>query len=234
VLGLAESMGGLAALRLAFGEDVRTDMSRAAAYPCNFKTGGLIVGSPEAVLIEIIRRDLDRFYRQGSFARALRTMSSAVGIQTAAEKAAGAIASALAGYETWFGGGMIGLDEIFSPIQLMIDCEIRDYALQVVRGFEADEEFDDVAILRDALRSRDDPLPFMTHPSTLATFRNVFREPGLFRRDSYKGQSHPREDLVDRAREEIRRRIESHTYDLAADKAAEIDGIYRQAQAELG
>ena len=233
VLGLAESVGGFLALRLAFGDDIKAALCRPNAYPCNFQTGGLIVGSPEAVLIEIIRRDLDRFFRLDSFARALRTMSCLPGIQTAAEKAAGALAAALAGYEHWFGGGMIGLDEIFSPIQLLIDCEIRDYALQVARGFEADDKFDDVAVLRDVLLNADGPLPFMTHPTTLDTFRNVFRPPTLFRRQPYKGEPHPREDLIERAREDIKRRIASHTYRLEADKLAEIDGIYRRAQADL-
>jgi trimethylamine:corrinoid methyltransferase-like protein len=154
-------------------------------------------------------------------------------VQTAAEKAAGAVAAALAGYGTWFGGGLIGLDEIFSPIQLMIDCEIRDYALQIARGFEGDEDFDDVALLRDILQAGDEPLPFMTHPTTVAGYRKVFREAMLFRREPYKGESQPREDLFGRAREEVKRLLRSHSYRLEPGKLAEIERIYQKARSGL-
>ncbi len=233
VLGIAEAMGGFIALTLAYGDEVRVGMSRPNAYPCDFRTGGFIVGSPEAVLIEIIRRDFDRFYRCGSWARALRTMSSVPGVQTAAEKAAGAVACALAGYESWFGGGLIGLDEVFSPIQLLIDCEIRDYALQVAQGFQADESFDDISVLKDILEAENEPLPFMTHPTTLKTFRNVFREPKFFHREPYKGQSKPKEELFDHIREEIKTLIRSHDYHLESEKLSELEKIYTRAKKEL-
>jgi len=233
VLGMAESMGGFVALSLAFGEDVNVTMSRPNAYPCDFRTGDLTVGSPEAVLIEIIRRDLDRFYGHGSWARALRTMSDVPGIQAAAEKTAGAVAAALAGYSSWFGGGLIGLDEVFCPVQLMIDLEIRDYALQVAQGFEADENFDDVGVLREILEAQDEGLPFMTHPTTLEGFRRVFRAPRLFRRQPYKGDPHPREDIVEKVRDEIRELLRSHQYRLDADKLRELEKIYAKARQEL-
>lgn len=233
VQSMAENIGGYVLLKLAFENDVITNISRPNAYPCDFRTGGFLVGSPEATLIEIIRRDMDRFYRCGSFARALRTMSPVVGIQTAAEKAAGAMAAALSGYGAWFGGGLIGLDEIFSPIQLMIDCEIRDYALQVASGFECDENVDDVAALCDIINS-EEALPFMTHPTTLNTFRSVFREPKLFCREPYKGNPRPAERLFDDSRREIRERIRTHAYRMDAGKLKAIDAIYKRAQQELG
>ena len=191
------------------------------------------MGSPEAVLIEIVRRDLDRFYGHASWARALRTMSGAIGIQTAAEKAAGAVAAALAGYTAWFGGGLIGLDEVFSPAQLLIDCEIRDYALQVAQGFVADEQFDDVAVLQEVLQNTDDSLPFMTHPTTIANYRAIFRNPRLFHRDHQKSDTWVREDIIERAQTEARRLIQSHTYRLADDRLREIERIYACAQREL-
>jgi len=233
VLGLAEAMGGFVALSLAFGEAVKAGMARPNAYPCDFRTGRLIVGSPEAVLIEIVRRDLDRFYRHGSFARALRTMSAVPGVQTAAEKAAGAVVSALAGYDAWYGGGLIGLDEIFSPVQLLIDCEIRDYALQVARGFQADDNFDDVTVLQEVLQARDDALPFMTHPTTLESYRKVFREPKLFDRGCYRGAPEPKEEIMAKAKAEIRQLIQSHDYCLEREKLSEIEKIYHRAKEEL-
>jgi len=233
VQSMAENIGGYVLLRVAFENDVITDINRPNAYPCDFRTGGFLVGSPEATLIEIIRRDMDRFYRCGSWARALRTMSPVIGIQTAAEKAAGAMAAALSGYGAWFGGGLIGLDEIFSPIQLMIDCEIRDYALQVAQGFECDEGIDDVTVLRDIINS-EDALPFMTHPATLSTFRSFFREPKLFCREPYKGTPQPKETLFETARQEIKERIRTHVYRIDADKRKALDAIYKRSQQELG
>jgi trimethylamine:corrinoid methyltransferase-like protein len=234
VLGLAESLGGCAALSLAYGADIAVRPSRPNAYPCDFRTGSLVVGSPEAALIEIVRRDLDRFYGHDTWARALRTMTGVVGIQAAVEKAAGAVAAALAGYTAWFGGGLIGLDEVFSPVQLMIDCEIRDYALQVARGFVADEQFDDVAVLWDVLRDTDASLPFMTHPTTIANYRAVFRNPRLFHRDHQKSDTWGSEDIIERAQAEARQLIQSHTYRLTHDRLREIERIYARAQQELG
>lgn len=232
-LGIAENMGGFAALRLAYEEDINVQMSRPNAYPCDFRTGCLVVGSPEAVLIEVVRRDIDRFYRCRSWARALRTMSCSAGIQSAVEKTAGAITSALAGYHEWFGGGLIGLDEVFSPVQLLIDCEIRDYALQVAKGFEVDEDFDDVALLKDILQNSEDALPFMTHPTTVDNYRKVYRAPHLFDRSMSKADSASGKAILDKVREEIEHLIASHEYRLEDDRLREIENIYARAQKEF-
>jgi len=234
VLGLAESIGGCVAMTLAFEQEARVHMARPGAYPCDFRTGALIVGSPEAVLIELIRRDFDRFYRHGMWARALRTMSPVTGVQAAAEKSAGAVACALAGYEEWFGGGYIGLDEVFSPVQLLVDCEIRDYALQLARGFEADPSFDDVAVLREVLTNTTEGLPFMTHETTVAGFRKVFRPSRLFDRHPYRGQTQPKDEALCAAKEELKRLEGAHEYRLDAARRAEIQRIYEDARTELG
>jgi len=234
VLGIAESLGGCVLMRLALEGEANVGFGRINAYPCDFQSGALVVGTPEAALIEVVRRDFDRFYRHGAFGRALRTMSPVPGIQAAAEKAAGAVVCALAGYETFHGGGLLALDEIFSPVQLLIDCDIRDYALQVARGFEPDNSFDDVAVLRDALAAESDPLPFLTHPTTVAGFRKVFSPSALFQRAVCRKDVMPQEDILARARSEAQRLIASHDYRLDAAPLREIERIYRRATEELG
>lgn len=233
VLGIAENIRGFVLMSLALGQEAYVSFGRINSYPCDFGKAALVVGTPEAVEIEVVRRDFDRFYRHGSFARALRTMSPVPGLQAAAERAAGAVSCALAGYDTFYGGGLLGLDEIFSPVQLVIDCDIRDYALAVARGFSWDEGFDDVGVFREVLEATDEPLPFMTHPITIEKYREVFTPTLLFRRDVYHGQPEPEEDITARAREEIQRRLQTHDYRLDADRLKEINRIYRQAQEEL-
>ena len=142
--------------------------------------------------------------------------------------------AALGGYSSWFGGGLIGLDEVFSPLQLMIDLEIRDYALQVVQGFEADLDFDDVTVLREIIDSREERLPFMTHPTTVEGFRRVFRQPRLFQRDAYKGEPNPGDDVLETARKEVKELVAGHTYRLETPQLEEVERIYALARTELG
>ena len=125
------------------------------------------------------------------------------------------------------------MDEVFSPAQLMIDCEIRDYALQVVQGLVADEQFDDVAVLQEVLQNTDDSLPFMTHPTTIANYRAVFRNPRLFHREHQQSDTWGSEDIIEHAQTEARRLIQTHTYRLDGDRLREIERIYVRAQREL-
>ena len=54
--------------------------------------------------------------------------------QSAAEKAAIMTAGAFLGARHFCCAGTLSLDEIFSPEQLLVDCEIRDWVQRGARG----------------------------------------------------------------------------------------------------
>jgi trimethylamine:corrinoid methyltransferase-like protein len=158
----------------------------------------------------------------------LHDMAKLPDCQSAAEKAAILMAGAGLGARWFTGAGMLSLDEIFSPEQLLVDCEIRDWVQRAVHGVELGEAAvpDWVEEIRAGLSGG-----FMNRDSSLDHYREQAWYPKWFQRGAIgpwneKGQ--PR--LSDALRIEVKRRIAAHRYELDGERRAAIETIYRAAQ----
>ncbi len=92
--------------------------------------------------------DFNRFYghQTGGAPGNIHVMSKIPDVQSAADKAAIMAVGAHLGAR-WFGSaGTLSLDEIFSPTQLILDCEIRDWVQRAIRGVDLTDAEDDAWI----------------------------------------------------------------------------------------
>jgi len=200
------------------------------AYPCDMRFGSFVYGSPEDAQATLLQMQLNRHYGIPVVARSLLSSAKEPDGHAAAEKAAHTMAALCFGAKGFCDPGLLSVDEVFSAEQLVVDMEIVEYCTRFARGLEYDEETSSI----DAIMAVGVGGSFLDHETTLAHYRDAFWSPQLFEHSTLgtwreKGGLSVR----DRARENARKRIARHEYELEKEKSKELEQIYRSAQAEL-
>jgi trimethylamine:corrinoid methyltransferase-like protein len=211
---------------------------RVEIYPFDLRAESMVFGTPENVRFQMLSHDMNRFYGWPwtPAPNNIHVMAKRPDGQSAAEKAAIMVLGASLGATHFSGAGTLSLDEIFSPEQLVLDCEIRDWVANVTKGaslgtYEVDGGSLD-GWLSEIRRGID--RGFMALDSTLDYYRSHTWFPGRFERRAigpWLADGQPR--LPDRLRDEVRRRIARHDYELDADRRDALDRIYESARSAL-
>ncbi|HQK92303.1 MAG TPA: trimethylamine methyltransferase family protein [Armatimonadota bacterium] len=229
VQSLAELLAGLTVLHLISrgGPIYCSVIDSVRAYPFDMRYGTFVYGSPEDILATLIQCQLNPRYGIPICAKSLLTWDKLPGPQAAAEKCAHTLAAALAGARLFTNAGLISVDEICSPEQLVIDYEIVQYVRATLRGFE----FTDAALSVDAIREVGIGGGFLDHESTLASFREAFWEPTLFdHRMLQTWRMQGAEDMRVRARHRARQLVAEHDFELPETSRRALGSIYRRAE----
>jgi trimethylamine--corrinoid protein Co-methyltransferase len=229
VQAIAEVVGGFVVLKLIRPDATVTFSVMSFCFDMKYTTA--TYGSPEQNLCDLIRIPVSAYYGMRDVStRSIRTMAKRPGVQAAAEKAASAIVGALAGSRSFMGAGMLSLDEVFSPEQLIIDREIADYAQRVAGGFEFVQDRLSLDIIREGV-SRGE---FLSHDSTLNNYRNVYWMPRLFEHPMLQDwRTRGERDVREEARQMVREKLRSYDFELASEKRGELDRIYQHARETL-
>jgi trimethylamine:corrinoid methyltransferase-like protein len=226
-LSAAELMGGMIVLRLLTGKPV---FFRLAIFPFDLRAGAMVFGSPENFLFQMLYNDANRFYgwQDDPAPDNIHCMAKLPDGQSAAEKAAILVNGALLGARAFSCAGTLSLDEIFSPTQLLLDCEIRDWAQRAVQGVWLGEEAveDWPAEIQAGIQRG-----FMGLDSTLDGYQRHIWFPVRFERGAIgpwleRGQPKLEEQL----RQEVRGRVASHEFELDSTRRMEIERIYQAAK----
>ena len=226
-LAAAELMGGAVAVHLVTGKPAFFSVG---IFPFDLRAGAMVFGSPENMLFQMLCSDYNRFYGwpwEPSFGN-IHVMSKMPDVQSGADKAAIMALGAFLGARHFGSAGTLSLDDIFSPVQLLADCEIRDWVQRAVQGVWLDEEAVDdwAAEVQSGIRQG-----FMMLDSTLDHYKRHVWYPRHWERRGggpWLAEGQPR--LADRLREEVRRRIAAHEFELDADRRREIERIYQAAR----
>jgi trimethylamine--corrinoid protein Co-methyltransferase len=226
-LAAAEVMGGMVAVRLLTGKPTTFHVG---IFPFDLRAGAMVYGSPENMLFQMLCADFSRFYGWPSHPEPgnIHVMSKLPDAQSAAEKASIMTLGAFLGARHLSCAGTLSLDEVFSPEQLLLDCEIRDWAERGIQGvWMGEEAVDDwLSEIRAGIQRG-----FMTLDSTLDHYLRHTWYPKRFERGAigrWLADDQPR--LSSRLRAEVRKRIARHDFELDADRRAEIERIYRAAE----
>ena len=229
-LAAAELMGGMVAVRLLTGKPVTFAVN---IFPFDLRATAMVFGSPENMLFQMLCRDLNRFYGWDwdPAPDNVHVMAKLPDTQSAAEKASIMALGAFLGARHFSCAGTLSLDEIFSPVQLLVDCEIRDWVQRAIQGVWLGEEAVDdwLAEVRAGVERG-----FMGLDSTLDHYRRHVWYPRHFQRGAigpWLAAGQP--CLSDRLRDEVRRRIAAHDFELDADRRREIERIYQAARSAV-
>lgn len=227
VLAVAEVLATVCILKALTSEERDFSFS-IDAYSVDMHTGSIVFSCPEQQLVEMLRRDINRFYRTTKVTRSLKTHARRVGLQAGLEAGSGITAGALMGSSGFTTG--LSLDEVFSAEKLILDCEARDWAERLQRGVHFDEEALSVDLIAEVLE--ENPRGnFFGHPSTVEHFRERYWLPKLLDRNLLAGAdlSLP-ERARRRAKAEARRLIDEHEFELDPDRLRALQAIHERAQ----
>ncbi len=230
VQALAEVLAGYVALKeIDPGLPVSFSLD---SFGLDMREMTILYGSPEMNLADMVRRELSAYYgMHDAGARFIRSMAKRPGPQAAAEKAASAMAGALAGCRHFLGGGQLAVDEVFSLEQLITDRELVDYAQHVARGFDIGPDELSVEVIRETVAQTGD---YLGHPDTVANFRRVLWMPRVMERSAVKAWFERGEpDMRAAARARARQKLAEATYRLPADKDAELTALFDAAWLDL-
>ncbi|MCY3021982.1 MAG: trimethylamine methyltransferase family protein [Planctomycetota bacterium] len=188
-----------------------------------------VYSSPDHILVQLLLKDVYAFYygrpKPGHF---LQCNARSCDAQAILERTAYLLTLAFAGERRFcLGAGQLCMDEIFSPALFVIDQEIARFLTHIVRGIGWDEReglsFDTIA---EVGRGGE----FLSHPTTLETFRGLFSS-GLFRRmgvSKWRAAGEPSVEKLAIAR--AKELIASHNFALPPKVQAEVNRIYAQAE----
>jgi len=200
------------------------------AYPFDMKFGTFVYGSPEDIFGTLFQIQLNNFYKIPVVAKSLLTTSQLPDAHAAAEKASHTVIAALAGARMFTNAGLLSVDEIFSAEQLVIDYEIVQYAKQLIKG----EQLDNETLAVDAIREVGVGGTFLDHDTTLAHFRDAFWMPQVFEhRMLGQWREAGSESTSAKARRIAKERIEKHEFELSRDVQRELDRIWAKAVEQL-
>jgi trimethylamine:corrinoid methyltransferase-like protein len=234
-LAAAEVIGGMLCMEALTDRPVGFHVN---IFPFDLRAGAQVFGSPENLLFQMLTMDLNRFYghRSDGAPGNIHVMPKVADAQAAAEKAAIMSTGAFLGARHFGSAGTLSLDEIFSPVQLLVDCEIRDWVQRAVRGLDLAASEDEAAWIEEIRAGLQ--RGFMGLDSTLADYmlsketldRGLTWYPRFFLRNAIGAWDKAgRPELNDRLRDEVRARIARHDFELDADRRRDVERIYRAA-----
>ena len=224
----AEILAGFTMTRL-LAPDVPVNL-RIQLFAFDMRFSNIALGAPEEGLLARLCKELTDFYGGLESPNPYIFSSSKLPNQQAAvEKAVTALYKALAGVRTFTVGGATA-SGVFSPEQLVIDCEIIDYVNRVMQGFELGDPFDDLELIQEGLTRG----LYLDTDATASRHRSTFWKPHLFEHSPLRHwqESHP-EDLRARTKTIVRQMIERHNYRLEPGKWQQLEAIYTEAVSRL-
>jgi trimethylamine--corrinoid protein Co-methyltransferase len=97
-------------------------------------------GRPEMPIANLMSAQLARHYGASFSGHAGLTDAKRPSAEAGAQKALSALCSLLAGGSVWIDAGLLSIDELFSPVQMVLDNELLSVLGHFARSFEVSEE----------------------------------------------------------------------------------------------
>lgn len=231
-LTLAEILGGAALIHTLLPHLVPTIFPH--PQPGDMRTGTLALGTPEADVLDLLRRDVLRFYGSSWNTKMLNTSASLPNAQAQLERGQTALLGVLGGFDTFHGLGMLGIDEVFSPAQALLDLDMVRAAARTAAGAESAPGLD-LASLPDVVDEviRGGTI-FAMHETTVRSFRHQYFLPRVLRRsDRAQWVAAGRPDAYAEAEAKAAKLVEEYAFEPDQALLAELRRVYAQGKAGL-
>jgi len=231
-LSWAESIAGAMCVEVLTGLPVTWS---AAIEPFDPRAQTIPFGAPEQVLYYRMAREARNWLegrRCTDFSAPLLTMAKLPGAQAAMEKTVAATTAALAGAGSFGAAGSLSADEVFSPVQLLLDRELRDMLQRLLGGPAHPMDTTDGAL--EAVREGIAAGGFAGADSTLDHYRELCWFPRHMRREmlaTWRRLGRPSE--LETTRQEARERLEGASWVLDEPRYSQLEELYSDACREL-
>ncbi|MFH1613461.1 MAG: trimethylamine methyltransferase family protein [Planctomycetota bacterium] len=204
--------------------DVTFDIS--TVFQLDMKTGAIVYGTPQFLLSMLIGKGINEFYGiHNPHFRSLTCNMAACDAQSTSLRSMQTVYGALSDFTEFCYGGLLAVDKVFSPLQLLVDVEIVKYAESVANGFG----FESQHLSFDAINEIGTDGDYLTHPTTLADYRQIGWNTILFGGESLEQYTKDPRQLRKKARALIDEKIKNHDFSLPDEIQKELDSIYKRA-----
>lgn len=197
----------------------------------DMKNANLSFGTPEQCLcFQAVYEMAYELFGIKPAGGAFRTNGKVVDAQTLTERMGSFLFQAAFGARRFGGVGQICLDEVFSPVQAMLDKEILRYGERLFGGMP-EECFDRELDIIELLEEGESLNGFLAHETTGSRFRSIFDLGRLssasFLSEWKQGGMKTLEILV---WEEGKKMLTDYDFELPAENRREVDRLYAAAQ----
>ena len=231
-LSAAECLGNAVIIRELFPRaDVRIGPH---PEPADMASGIMVFGTPEWDILDLMHRDVHEYYGTRSDTKLIHTTASVPGVQAVSDHAGSMMLGGLYGYASFAPGGMLALDEVWSPALLVIDAEILAHTRRVTQGAWSGSGLDLESLPGVVAEVVKEGGVFGDHETTVANMREQYHRPGVFpRMNRAQWERAGRPDEVAAAQAEADRLIASFDYEPPAGILKELRAIYDKAKVRL-
>ena len=187
-------------------------------------------GRPELALMHLAMGQLANFYHatfSAVFSADAKVLSSEAGMQ----KAMGAICGIMAGARSLIAPGFLSVDEILSPVQLVIDNEFIGALKRLSEGFQVDKDKVAFNLIKEV-----GPGGFFTGTEhTVKYYRKEHWQPEIFSREMYRSwMSGDRKTDVERAADICKQILkEYHPVGIKEKTEKELRKVTQKAKQKL-
>jgi trimethylamine:corrinoid methyltransferase-like protein len=165
----------------------------------DIRNGTFQYGRPEQALLNNALSEIADYYHLAYHAHGGLTDSKAPSFEAGVQKMGTAMANIMKGRDGYFAAGLLSVDEVNSPVQMILDNEAVGYMKHLCRGFEVNE--DNLAF--DALdECIDENSMFIESWHTVENMRECIWIPQVFSAEMFNGWAQIKKLDLDRAREQ--------------------------------
>lgn len=176
-LNLAEQLA-LRILDWAFFGIQELSLSSSIA-PMDMRTLIRPFGRPESILANLMTAQLARYYGARFSGHAALTDAKLPSVEAGVQKTFSALPTLMAGGSLWMDAGLLAIDEVCSPIQLVLDNEF----LGALKHFSREFTIDDEAIGLDTILQAGPGGIYAGEVHTVQHFRQELWQPSLWSRE---------------------------------------------------
>lgn len=232
-LAWAETLGGAMCVEPLTGLPTTWDGS---VEPFDLRAQTIPFGAPEQSLLYRLTREASAWLRGESESgghASLLTMAKRPGAQAMMEKGLAAALGVAAGCISLGAAGSLSADEVFSPVQVILDRELRDWLSRYARGLPACTEDPEGDL--EQIRAGVERGGFLQADETVEHYRELCWFPAHMRREmlaTWQALGGP--EMVQTAHQEALQRLRQATWRLPEPQFSELEAIYQEAQECLG
>lgn len=197
-------------------------------YPFNMKDLNISFGSPEwCIFYQYLVELCDNIAWKGAISGSFRTNGKTVDAQSLIERTASFIWQAMLGIRSFSGVGQLCVDEVFSPVQAVLDKELINYGKRL---FEFDgywnEETNIIGVIKEGIREGN----FFVLDSTASNYKKNVYPNSIFSSNNLSAWIGSGSKTINElAWDEAQKIISNHNFELEDSKKKDIEKVYNKA-----
>jgi trimethylamine:corrinoid methyltransferase-like protein len=198
----------------------------------DMRSANLLFGSAEwCIMSQCIRELMKGLFGTAGRGGAFRTNGKRVDAQTMMERTASFLWQAMMGTRVFGAVGQLCIDEVYSPVQAVLDRELIRYGARLVAGIPAtcwQPGLDAVALIREGVAENG----FLTHDTTSRLYREFYDLTRLASAENLNTWRRGKmTSMEERAWDEAAALIAAHDFELEGPARREVEKLYERGAA---